>query len=102
MRPALSSSRSWSCAMADCGFPQLDSGSVITVGTFDGVHLGHREILRRLQERAAARNLPAGVVTFRPHPLEVVNPSAAPMLLTPGAEQLDALADSGPLLAIVL
>jgi riboflavin kinase/FMN adenylyltransferase len=42
------------------------------------------------------------LVTFRPHPLDVVNPSAAPMLLTPGDEQLDALVDSGPLSVIVL
>ena len=84
------------------GFPQLANGAVVTVGTFDGVHLGHRDILRRLRERAAARGLPALLVTFRPHPLEIVNPAAAPMLLTPGGEQLDALADSGPLLVAVL
>ncbi len=79
----------------DVGFPQLESGAVVTVGTFDGVHAGHREILRRLEDRARALGLPALLVTFRPHPLEVVNPSAAPLLLTPDDEQLDALADSG-------
>lgn len=84
------------------GFPQLADGAVITVGTFDGVHLGHRDILRRLSERAAHAGLPGLLVTFRPHPLEVVNRSAAPMLLTPDAEQFDALADSGPLLVSVL
>ena len=84
------------------GFPQLAAGSVVTVGTFDGVHLGHRHILDRLHERAAAAGLPALLVTFRPHPLDVVNPSAAPMLLSPGEEQLEALADSGPLLVAVL
>ena len=84
------------------GFPQLAGGSVVTVGTFDGVHAGHRDIVRRLSERAAARGLPAVLVTFRPHPLEVVNPSAAPMLLTPDDEQLDALADSGSVLVVVL
>src|SRR5437868_2716079 len=84
------------------GLPQLADGSVATVGTFDGVHLGHRDILRRLHARAAEENLPAVLVTFRPHPLAVVNPSAAPMLLTPDDEQLDALADSGPLFVVVL
>ena len=88
--------------MDDCAFPQLASGAVATVGTFDGVHLGHRDILRRLHERSNALDLPAVVVTFRPHPLEVVNPAAAPMLLTPESEQLDALADSGPLCVVVL
>jgi riboflavin kinase/FMN adenylyltransferase len=53
-------------------------------------------------ERARSLGVPGLLVTFRPHPLEVVNPSAAPMLLTPGDEQLDALADSGPLLVSVL
>ncbi len=88
--------------MPDVGFPQLRAGSVVTVGTFDGVHVGHRDILERVHVRASERGLPAVLVTFSPHPLEVVNPSAAPMLLTPGAEHLDALADSGPLLVAVL
>jgi riboflavin kinase/FMN adenylyltransferase len=93
----------WCSAMPETlGFPQLAGGAVVTVGTFDGIHAGHREILRRLQERAAALGLPALLVSFRPHPLEVVNPSAAPMLLTPDGEQLDAIADSGPLLMAVL
>lgn len=86
----------------DLGLPQLARGSVVTVGTFDGVHLGHRDILRRVAQRAAELDVPGLLVTFRPHPLEVVNPSAAPMLLTPDEEQLDALADSGPLLVSVL
>ena len=84
------------------GLPQLARGSVVTVGTFDGVHLGHRDILRRLAERAAEARLPELLVTFRPHPLEIVNAAAAPLLLTPGDEQLAALVDSGPLLVAVL
>jgi riboflavin kinase/FMN adenylyltransferase len=83
-------------------FPEFGDGSVVTVGTFDGVHLGHRDILVRVRERADAAQLPAVLVTFRPHPLAVVNPSAAPLLLTPDDEQLDALADSGPLFVVVL
>jgi riboflavin kinase/FMN adenylyltransferase len=82
--------------------PGVEAGAIVTVGTFDGVHLGHRDTLRRVSERAASAGLPAVLVTFRPHPLEVVNPSAAPMLLSPGVEQLDALADNGPLLVAVL
>ncbi|HVX39122.1 MAG TPA: bifunctional riboflavin kinase/FAD synthetase [Gemmatimonadaceae bacterium] len=84
------------------GLPQLAGGSVLTVGTFDGVHLGHRDILRVLRDRGTATGLTPVLVTFRPHPLEVVNPPAAPMLLTPGEEQLDALVDSGPLTVVVL
>jgi riboflavin kinase / FMN adenylyltransferase len=83
-------------------FPQWAGGTVMTVGMFDGVHLGHRDILQRLSERAEATGLPGVLVTFRPHPLAIVNPAAAPMLLSPDTEQLDALADSGPLHVVVL
>jgi riboflavin kinase / FMN adenylyltransferase len=81
---------------------RASQGLVLTVGTFDGVHLGHRDILRRVRERAEAAGVPAALVTFRPHPLAVVNPSAAPMLLTPDDEQIAALSALGPLEVIVL
>ena len=81
--------------MSERGFPQFAGGSVITIGTFDGVHLGHHEILRDLADRGRARSLPAAVVTFTPHPLAVVNPAAAPRLLTPGPERLAALSSHG-------
>ncbi|MEP6495127.1 MAG: riboflavin biosynthesis protein RibF [bacterium] len=83
-------------------FPQWADGSIVTVGMFDGVHLGHRDILRRVRDRAAEVGLPGILVTFRPHPLAIVNPAAAPMLLSPDAEQLDAIVDSGPLHVVVL
>ena len=77
------------------GLPALAGGAVATVGTFDGVHVGHQDLLRRLTARAESCGLPSLLVTFEPHPLEVVNPSAAPLLLTPGSEKLEALAESG-------
>lgn len=51
--------------------------------------------MRTLRERASARGLRSVAVTFEPHPLEVVNPSAAPSLLTPGEEKLEILAETG-------
>ncbi len=69
-------------------------GTVCTVGTFDGVHRGHRLVLERLAARARLRGLPAVLVTFEPHPLEVVNPSAAPPLLTLADEKSEVLAES--------
>lgn len=83
-------------------FPRLADGAVITVGTFDGVHLGHRDLLSRVAERAARRALPALLVTFDPHPLEVVNPSAAPLLLTTSAEKLQVVAETGLDYAVVV
>jgi len=74
------------------GLPPAVSGTVITVGTFDGVHLGHRDILARLAKRSAERGLRSVLVTFEPHPLEIVNPSAAPPLLTVDDEKHEVLA----------
>jgi len=64
------------------GVPEHLPRTVATVGTFDGVHLGHRDVLMRLVARSRAAGLPSVLVTFEPHPLEVLNPSAAPPLLT--------------------
>jgi len=58
------------------------SGVVATVGTFDGIHRGHQAVLKEVVRRARATGRPNLLVTFDPHPLEVVNPSAAPRLLT--------------------
>ena len=66
--------------------PDHPGGTVVTVGTFDGVHRGHRLVLDRLAARALEIGLPSTLVTFDPHPLEIVNPAAAPLLLTVGEE----------------
>jgi riboflavin kinase/FMN adenylyltransferase len=78
----------------ESGLPPDVIGTVLTVGTFDGVHRGHRLVLERLAERAAATGLRSVLVTFEPHPLEVVNPANAPHLLTVGDEKLEVLAES--------
>jgi len=58
------------------------SGVTATVGTFDGIHRGHQAVLSEVVRRGRAAGRPSLLVTFDPHPLEVVNPSAAPPLLT--------------------
>jgi riboflavin kinase/FMN adenylyltransferase len=74
------------------GLPPLPRGSTVTVGSFDGVHLGHQEVLREIARRAGAAGRVSVLVTFEPHPLEVVNPQAAPPLLTTDPERREILA----------
>jgi riboflavin kinase/FMN adenylyltransferase len=84
------------------GLPLRDRGAVVTVGSFDGVHRGHQDVLRRLVARATEVGLPSVVVTFEPHPLEVVNPAAAPPRLTLRTEKLEQLANAGVSYVVVL
>jgi riboflavin kinase / FMN adenylyltransferase len=72
--------------------PQSKEGTTVTVGTFDGVHPGHRAVLMEIVRRARASGRKSVLVTFEPHPLEVVNPAAAPPLLTTGPERREVLA----------
>jgi riboflavin kinase/FMN adenylyltransferase len=64
------------------------------VGSFDGVHLGHQAVLQEIARRAEAAGRVSVLVTFEPHPLEVVNPQAAPPLLTTGPERREILAQT--------
>lgn len=74
--------------------PRMAGGTVITVGTFDGLHRGHVLVLERTAARARAAGLASVVLTFDPHPLDVVNPSAAPPLLTLWDEKLEMFAQT--------
>ena len=65
---------------------------IVAVGVFDGVHLGHQEVIRLCRVQAAAIGALPWVMTFDPHPLRVVQPSAAPALLTGLPAKLDLLA----------
>ena len=79
----------------ESGLPPYVKGTVITVGTFDGVHRGHRDVVERLVARGRTLKIPSVLVTFEPHPLEIVNPAAAPLLLTTHNEKLEVLSETG-------
>ncbi len=67
----------------------------LTIGNFDGVHLGHRAMLDELARAAHRLNVPACVMTFEPHPREFFAPDRAPARLTSLREKLELLAESG-------
>lgn len=63
-------------------------GTVLTIGNFDGVHLGHREIFRRVVRCARAAHGTAAVLTFEPHPLRLLAPDRAPLRINTPAEKI--------------
>ena len=76
------------------GLPALPNGTVVTVGTFDGVHLGHQAVIAEVVRRSQAQRRASMLVTFEPHPLAVVRPELAPRRLTVDGERSAALAET--------
>jgi len=69
--------------------------SIVTIGNFDGVHLGHQDIFRKVIAKAKELLLPSVAISFHPHPLKVLAPEKAPLLLTPLDEKVKLLKDAG-------
>ena len=81
--------------LTNCGeLPDGLTSSVVTLGNFDGVHLGHRELFRSLVKTARQLNCPSIVYTFNPHPLKFLAPEKAPLLLNTPAEKQRLIAAS--------
>lgn len=75
------------------GFSRQAPGpTVLTIGNFDGVHLGHRALLKKLKEKATALKLTPAVLTFEPHPREFFSPDTAPPRLSSLREKLELIA----------
>lgn len=84
------------------GFSRVAPGAtVLTIGNFDGVHLGHRALLQRLRATAASQNLLPAALTFEPHPREFFAPETAPARLSTLREKLEMLAEEGIAVAYV-
>jgi riboflavin kinase / FMN adenylyltransferase len=75
--------------------PQHFDRSVVSVGNFDGVHRAHRRVISNMVQRAHELKAKAVVVTFDPHPIQILRPSEAPPLLTPRDYRLRLLSETG-------
>ena len=75
--------------------PVGDRGTVVTIGAYDGVHLGHRAVIAELRQRADRLGCATALVTFDRHPAVVVRPESAPKLLTDLEQKLELLASTG-------
>jgi riboflavin kinase / FMN adenylyltransferase len=78
------------------------SAPVVTIGNFDGVHLGHQSLIRDLVARAAKIGGTAAVLTFHPHPLQVLAPNNAPLLIQTLEQRLATIESLGIPLAVVI
>lgn len=77
---------------------EIDHGfgpCALTIGNFDGVHAGHRRILRRVAALARERGWKPSALTFHPHPLKIVAPERAPKLLSTPEERVEIMAEEG-------
>jgi riboflavin kinase / FMN adenylyltransferase len=83
-------------------FGQVRKGSVLTIGNFDGVHVGHREILLTARSLAQDHDAEMVVMTFEPHPVAVLHPEKAPGVLTPLSLKLHLLREYADDCIIVL
>ena len=69
--------------------------TVVSVGNFDGVHCGHRQVLKEVVQRARSSGAKAVAVTFDPHPVRILRPDVAPKLITPQPRKESLLAECG-------
>jgi riboflavin kinase/FMN adenylyltransferase len=75
--------------------PRPGVGTVVTIGAYDGVHLGHQAVIAAVRARAAEAGMESAVVTFDRHPAAVVRPASAPRLLTDLDQKLELLEATG-------
>lgn len=84
--------------LGQSAYPHFAHGVALTIGNFDGVHLGHCAILKQLQQAAQQRHLPTAIILFEPQPVEYfsrIKNTSLPFRLTPLRDKLQLLANSG-------
>ena len=81
--------------VSDLSDEALHEASVISIGNFDGLHLGHQAILRQVVERARRLRVVPAVLTFEPHPIRVLAPDAAPRLISTLPQKICLLEEAG-------
>ena len=74
---------------------EIPPPSGVAIGVFDGVHVGHQQVIANLVERCTADGIQAGVLTFEPHPVEVLAPGKAPPLLTTVSRRIELCRELG-------
>ena len=79
----------------DLPFQRLQQGSVVTIGSYDGLHVGHEQLLRRVKTAAAAQGLPSVIMSFEPTPKEFFSTDSPPARLMRFREKFEALAAHG-------
>ena len=77
------------------GNDDLPQGAVISIGSFDGVHIGHQAVLTHVVDRARSMGVAAVAMTFDPHPIKLLRPGVAPRLLTTLEQRLALIAQTG-------
>jgi len=83
-------------------YPPDGPPSVVALGTFDGIHLGHQKVIRTAVDRGRALAVQSVAVTFDPHPVAVLRPAEAPPEILPLDERLQRIADLGPDVGLVI
>src|SRR5687768_11301049 len=75
--------------------PALDQPCVVSIGNFDGLHLGHRAILKAVVERAHDLKLRSAVITFEPHPIQLLAPNKAPKRISTLSQKKELIRNAG-------
>ncbi|MBX3094713.1 MAG: bifunctional riboflavin kinase/FAD synthetase, partial [Cryobacterium sp.] len=75
--------------------PADPAATAVTIGKFDGMHLGHRTMIDLVREQAAARGLSSTVLTFDRHPFALLRPEVCPLPLVSNEQKLELLAEAG-------